>query len=62
MSIKLYSLIFASLILFACADESPISSVQDNISEKEQQENEQREKDACYYGTSYNSASWCCSN
>ena len=62
MFIKLNSILFASLIFIACAEESPTSSVMENISEKEQQENEQREKDACYYGTSYNSASWCCSN
>ena len=62
MFIKLNSILFASLIFIACAEESPTSSVMENISEKEQQENEQREKDDCYYGTSYNSASWCCSN
>lgn len=62
MFIKLNTILFASLIFIACAEESPTSSVMENISEKEQQENEQREKDDCYYGTSYNSASWCCSN
>ena len=62
MSIKFYSLIFASLLFFACADESPTSSVQENIDEKAQQkEREQREED-CYYGTSNYSDSWCCTN
>ena len=58
MSIKFYSLIFASLFFFACADESPTSIVQENISEKEEQ---QKEED-CYYGTSRYSDSWCCTN
>jgi len=58
MSIKFYSLIFASLFFFACADESPTSIVQENISEKEEQ---QKEED-CRYGTSRYSDSWCCTN
>ncbi len=62
MSIKLYSLIFASLILFACADESPTSSVQDSISEKEQQKQKEKQKEDCYYGTGNYSDSWCCTN
>ena len=62
MSIKLYSLIFASLILFACADESPTSSVQNNISEKEQQKQKEKQKEDCYYGTGNYSDSWCCTN
>lgn len=62
MSIKLYSLIFTSLILFACADESPTSSVQNNISEKEQQKQKEKQEEDCYYGTSNYSDSWCCTN
>jgi hypothetical protein len=61
MSIKLNSILFASLFFFACADESPTSSVMENISEKEQQETEQRQRDACYNGTSTESG-WCCAN
>lgn len=62
MSIKLYSLIFASLLFFACADESPTSSVQDNISEKEQQNQKEKQKEDCYYGSGNYSDSWCCTN
>jgi hypothetical protein len=62
MSIKLYSLIFASLILFACADESPTSTVQDNISEKEQRKQKEKQEEDCYYGTGNYSDSWCCTN
>ncbi len=58
MSIKLNSILFASLFFFACADESPTSSVQENISEKEEQ---QKEED-CRYGTSKYSDFWCCTN
>ena len=62
MSIKLYSLIFASLLFFACADESPTSSVQENISEKEQRKQKEKQEEDCYYGTSNYSDSWCCTN
>lgn len=62
MSIKLYSLIFASLLFFACADESPTSSVQENISEKEQRKQKEKQEEDCYYGTSKYSDSWCCTN
>ena len=61
MSIKLNSILFASLFFFACADESPTSTVLEDISEKEQQETEQRQRDACYNGTSTESG-WCCAN
>ena len=62
MSIKLYSLIFASLLFFACADESPTSTVQDNISEKEQRKQKEKQEEDCYYGTSNYPDSWCCTN
>lgn len=58
MSIKLNSILFASLFFFACTDESPTSIVQENISKKEEQ---QKEED-CRYGTSRYSDSWCCTN
>lgn len=62
--------------LMACADESPVSSLEEEIAddiydvkeEINQDEDKysssaywQSEKEACYYGTSYESDSWCCS-
>lgn len=63
--------------LASCADESPVSSLEEEIAddiydvkeEINQDEDKysssaywQSEKEACYYGTSYESDSWCCSN
>ena len=72
MNTKLNSILFASLFFFACADESPTSSINDSISEQEQQKEREYERQAeqkkqqqendCYYGTSSYSDSWCCTN
>lgn len=63
--------------LASCADDSPVSSLEEEIAddiydvkeEINQDEDKysssaywQSEKEACYYGTSYESDSWCCSN
>ena len=70
MNTKLNSILFASLFFFACADESPTSSINDSISEQEQQkereyerqaeQKKQQQADDCYFGTSTYSDSWCC--
>ena len=68
---KFLLLFIASSLFVACGDESPMSAANNEISEKEKQHEQeqkereqeiQRQKEACYYGTSNNSASWCCSN
>lgn len=52
--------------LMACADESPVSSLEEEINQPEAKYSSsaywQSEKEACYYGTSNKSDSWCCSN
>lgn len=63
--------------LASCADDSPVSSLEEEIAddiydvkeEINQDEDKysssaywQSEKEACYYGTSYESDSWCCAN
>lgn len=63
--------------LASCADDSPVSSLEEEIADdiydvkEEINQDEakysssaywQSEKEACYYGTSYESDSWCCSN
>lgn len=52
--------------LASCADDSPVSSLEEEINQPEAKYSSsaywQSEKEACYYGTSYKSDSWCCSN
>jgi hypothetical protein len=63
--------------LGACADESPVSSLEEEIADDKYDVQTEinsdknnyyssssliTEKEACYYGTSYQSDSWCCSN
>lgn len=52
--------------LASCADDSPVSSLKEEINQPEAKYSSsaywQSEKEACYYGTSYKSDSWCCSN
>lgn len=52
--------------LASCADDSPVSSLEEEINQPEAKYSSsaywQSEKEACYYGTSYQSDSWCCSN
>lgn len=52
--------------LASCADDSPVSSFEEEINQPEAKYSSsaywQSEKEACYYGTSYKSDSWCCSN
>lgn len=63
--------------LASCADDSPVSSLEEEIAddiydvkeEINQDEDKysssaywQSEKEACYYGTSYEGDSWCCAN
>lgn len=73
MTRKLILLFTTSLLLIACADESPMESVnheigsaereyEDEQAQEKYEREEQRQKNACYNGTSTNSASWCCSN
>lgn len=73
MTRKLILLFTTSLLLIACADENPMYTVNHEISDAEREyedeqdqqkyeREEQRQKNACYNGTSTNSASWCCYN
>ena len=73
MTNKFNLLFITSLLFIACADESPMESVNEYVSAAERQYAEdqeyqreeqikQREQNDCYYGTSNHSASWCCSN
>lgn len=62
--------------LASCADESPVNSLEEIADDKYDVQTEINsdknnyyssssliaEKEACYYGTSYQSDSWCCSN
>jgi len=76
MTRKLILLFTTSLLLIACADESPMESVNHEIGSAEreyedelaqekyerEEQIKQREQNDCYYGTSTKSASWCCYN
>ncbi|MBQ3779663.1 MAG: hypothetical protein II835_16650 [Fibrobacter sp.] len=74
MTHKFNLLFLTSLLLIACADESPMESVYRDVSaaerqyaedqeyQRERQEKQRQQQDDCYYGTSTKSASWCCSN
>lgn len=73
MTRKLILLFTTSLLLIACADESPMESVnheigsaereyEDEQAQEKYEREEQRQKNACYNGTSTNSDSWCCYN
>ena len=66
---KIISLIFASLFFFACSDENPMSSMREDYSERQQhrqdqldEEEKQWQEEACRYGSSTFSDSWCCTN
>ncbi len=66
---KIISLIFVSLFFFACSDENPMSSMREDYSERQQHRQDQlddKEKqwqeEACRYGSSTFSDSWCCTN
>ena len=73
MTHKFILLFISSLLLIACADESPMEAVTRDINEAErqyeyeqarqkQEQIQQQEKNACYNGTSSYSKSWCCTN
>ena len=73
MTHKFILLFISSLLLIACADESPMEAVTRDINEAErqyeyeqarqkQEQIQKQEKNACYNGTSSHSNSWCCTN
>lgn len=48
--------------LASCADDSPVSSLEEEIADDIYDDQTEIEEEACYYGTSNKSDSWCCSN
>ncbi len=65
--------LFVAALLSSCSDENAFSMAEDNLDDMEdhanrdfddyeEQNDEMSEADKCYYGESYRSDSWCCSN